>query len=334
MPVLLCAERSEIGGSLAVPLLNVRGTRVALGRPRLMIPWIETMGVLFLAAAGLGIGHWCSRLPKLYWLLGYVIPLLLIALIGLTRRNSVWEFVPPMSLLVTGRTEFALAGFITALVLTTPLSRLSHARSRIWVMAFMGLVVFFSSVWPFLAPAFNRKQLQSLNTVLDRDGICRQSNEYSCGPAAAVTALRRLGFDAEEGEIAILAHTSTAIGTPPDLLCAALKKRYEGEGLNCEYRHFKCISELAADGVLPHGVPVHGPLTLALIKFSFLVDHYVVILEVTGEHIIVGDPFHGKVKYSHDQFRRKWRNSGVILKRATASPQKFMPGWQYSTHYV
>lgn len=325
MPVTWSISRRLVNAGL------IAGTRVALWAARLMSPWIETMGVLFLAAAGLGIGHWCSRLPKPYWLLGYIIPLLLIAVIGLTRRNSVWEFVPPMSLLVSGRTEFALAGFITTLVLTTPLSRLSHPRSRMWVMAFMGIVVFFSSLWPFLAPAFNRKHLQSLTTMLDRDGICRQSNEYSCGPAAAVTALRRLGFDAEEGEIAILAHTSTAIGTPPDLLCAALKRRYKNEGLACEYRYFDSIAELG------HGAAdedVRGPLTVALIRFSFLVDHYVVILEVTDHHITVGDPFHGKIRYTHDQFRKKWRNSGVVLKRLNSGQRKFTPGWQYSTHYV
>ena len=44
-------------------------------------------------------------------------------------------------------------------------------------------------------------------------------------------ALRKLGFRAEEGEIAILAHTSTAIGTPPDVLCAALRTKYGASGL-------------------------------------------------------------------------------------------------------
>ena len=37
-------------------------------------------------------------------------------------------------------------------------------------------------------------------------------------------------FSAEEGEIAILAHTSNAIGTPGDLLASALQDRFGGEG--------------------------------------------------------------------------------------------------------
>lgn len=67
---------------------------------------------------------------------------------------------------------------------------------------------------------------------------CLQSNDYNCGPAAAVTALRKLGLPAEEGEIAILAHTSSATGTPPDVLARALQDRYEKEGLASHYRIF------------------------------------------------------------------------------------------------
>ena len=86
--------------------------------------------------------------------------------------------------------------------------------------------------------------LLSFKTQIDRDGVCRQSTDYNCGPAAAVTALRRLGFPAEEGEIAVAAHTSSAMGTPPAILYDTLKGRYAQSGPGCEYRYFKDISEL------------------------------------------------------------------------------------------
>jgi predicted double-glycine peptidase len=141
-------------------------------------------------------------------------------------------------------------------------------------------------------------------THLDRDGICRQSSDYNCGPAAAVTALRRLGFPAEEGTIAILAHTSSAIGTPPDVLCAALQKHYGPSGLKCEYRHFRSLADLK-----------NGHITLAVVKFGLLVDHYVTLLEITDKNVIVGDPIQGKLCYSHEQFSKKWRFVGLILSR-------------------
>jgi len=117
-----------------------------------------------------------------------------------------------------------------------------------------------------------------------------------------------------EGEIAVLAHTSSAIGTPPDLLADALQQRYSREGLVSEYRHFKDISELNRDG-----------LTLAVIKFGFLVDHYVAVLEVADGRIVVGDPFRGQETYTPAAFAKIWRFTGVVvrspMKTATNEPR-------------
>jgi ABC-type bacteriocin/lantibiotic exporter with double-glycine peptidase domain len=157
-------------------------------------------------------------------------------------------------------------------------------------------------LWPFLAPAFNQRYLATLTTNVDGDGICRQSNEYNCGPAAAVTALRKLGFPAEEGELAILARTSSATGTPPDMLARALQKRYGSQGLHCKYRMFKDVSELRTAG-----------LTIAVIRLAFLVDHYVVVLEVTDQAVVIADPLSGKRSLSHQEFKRIWRSLGIAM---------------------
>ena len=274
-------------------------------------PTLETLGVVTLAAMGACGGLWFSRLPKPYWSLGYFVPFCIVLMIGATRRNSVMEFVPPFSWLVAGRTEFALTAPVVTMLLSTPLSRLSRKGDRRAVLALMTVVVFVIAVWPFLAPAFNRKHLVSLRTNIDSEGICHQSNQYNCGPAAAVTGLRRLGFAAEEGEIAILAHTSTAIGTPADILAAALREKYGSQGLICEYRHFKSVFELT-----------NAPITLAVIKFALMLDHYVTILDVTSDHVIVGDPLVGKTSYTHADFAKRWRFNGVILKRKSAGAER------------
>jgi len=141
-----------------------------------------------------------------------------------------------------------------------------------------------------------------LETIIDSDGVCRQGTDYTCGPAAAVTALRRLGISAEEAELAILAHTSRIAGTPPDILADTLRRRYQAEGLQCEYRHFDSVSELRQPGC-----------TIAVIKFGFLVDHYVTVLDVTDTSVIVGDPLVGRNSYPFDRFEKIWRHSGVVL---------------------
>jgi len=56
-------------------------------------------------------------------------------------------------------------------------------------------------------------------------------------------------------------------------------------------------------------------LTLAVIKYSFQFDHYVTVLEVTDDRVIVADPLVGKTSLSHAEFMLKWRRSGIVLKR-------------------
>jgi hypothetical protein len=269
-------------------------------------PWFETIGVMLLGVAGAAAGRWFSRRRKPYWAIGYFLPLLFIFLIGLALRIRTLEFIPPFSWLMAGRTEFALAAFIGTMVLTTPLSRLPLRRDRVAVAGLMVLVVFQVAVWPFLAPAFNRAELAAFKTRIDSDGVCLQNSNYTCGPAAAVTALRRLGFQAEEGEIARLCNTSAAMGTPPDILSRALQRRYGAEGLVCEYRPFKSVADLKQAGY-----------TLALTRFAFLIDHYATVLEVGDSTVTLGDPLTGRTTLTHEEFAKKWRFVGVELKRKT-----------------
>jgi hypothetical protein len=269
-----------------------------------MNPWLESLGVLLIAAGGVFLGAWFSRRPKPYWLLGYFLPLVVIALFAVASRKPALAFVPPISWMMLGRTKFAITGFVRAMILTTPLLKLPNRRDRIAVSLLMLCVVFAISVWPFLAPAFNRSDLASLVTRIDNDGVCLQNTGYTCGPASAVTALRRLGLPADEGEIAILAHTSSTIGTPADILADALQKHYGSQGLLCDYRSFTSIAELRNAG-----------LTMAVVKYNLLLDHYVTVLEVNDSEVIVGDPLNGLTKLSYAEFNEKWRFEGVVLKR-------------------
>ena len=160
------------------------------------------------------------------------------------------------------------------------------------------------SVWPFLAPEFNRKQLADLQTRINADGVCLQSTDYNCGPASAVTALRKLGLPAEEGRLAILSFSSSMTGTPPDILAEALQNEYGKNGLTAEYRPFNSIPELRQAG-----------LTLAVTRFGFMVDHYVTVLEVTDSEVVVGDPLNGLERLSYTDFQQKWRFVGIVLHR-------------------
>ena len=50
-------------------------------------------------------------------------------------------------------------------------------------------------------------------------------------------------------------------------------------------------------------------------KFSFLLDHYVTVLDVDDRTVTVGNPLTGKRTVNHAEFAKPWRFVGVILRR-------------------
>jgi predicted double-glycine peptidase len=165
-------------------------------------------------------------------------------------------------------------------------------------------VVIWYSVLPFLVPALIKDHLSSIQTRLSYNGVCFQSTDYTCGPAAAVTALGKLGLSAEEGELAVLSHTSPVAGTLPACLTSALQNRYGSAGLRCKYRHFDSIEQLKNAG-----------LTLIMVRDSFLLDHCLAVLKVSDSTVTVADPIAGMMSIPYEHFRKIWRFSGIVLER-------------------
>lgn len=261
--------------------------------------WIETLGIVCLAVMGAAAGWRCSKLRRPWWVVGYFAPLLFIVTVGLARRVLELEPIPPFAWVMAGRTEFALIALVFTLMLTTLLSRLPNRRQRVLLVILMTAVVAQSSVVPFLAPAFNYRYLESLPTTIDPQGICIQSNDYTCGPAAAVTALRRLGVEAQEGQLAIGAKTTRFTGTPNDLLCLVIRKQH---GVSCRSAYLRNVDDLK--GKEPF---------IAVVKYAFLIDHYVTVLEVKDSTVVIGDPLVGRMEMTHGEFAAKWRYCGILF---------------------
>ena len=269
-----------------------------------MAEYLETIGVAVLAVGGIFAGRAFSRLGRPYWVIGYAAPFLLFGIIALARWFEAFTFVPPFLWLTAGRREFVVLAFSCTTLLTTALTQLSIRRQRVLVSFFMVIAVVHFSILPFALPAILKGSHARLETVIDPNRVCIQGTTYTCGPAAAVTALDRLGLEAEEGELAIVAHSNPVTGTPTDLLCTALEEIYGEDGLTCEYRYFDSIAELKAAGA-----------SIAVIKYSFMVDHYVAVLDISDDKIVLGDPLRGKRTLTHDEFLEIWRYDGVILKK-------------------
>jgi predicted double-glycine peptidase len=264
-----------------------------------MHPLIETLVVVLVALSGVAIGRWCSRLRRPFWSMAYFVPLVLLAIIGVARWNPRLEFVLPFQWIMADRTEFVVLALILTVLLTTLIFKLPRKRPKSLLSVLLFITVTYFCVLPFLLPALLQGHLSQLETEIDDSGVCLQSNGYTCGPAAAVTALRSLGIQAEEGELAVAAHTTPIDGTQPDSLCAAIYREY---GVTCRYESFKSVAELRGKE------PV-----IALVKFGFMVDHYVTVLAVTDSQVIVGDPLKGRVSVTHEEFDKKWRKCGIVI---------------------
>lgn len=272
---------------------------------------LETLGVVGLTVAGVAVGRWCSRLRGRWWFIGYIAPLVLILFIGMARWYPRWEIVPPFAWIMAGRLEFALLALAAAILLMTPLSRLPQRRKRVAIVILLIVVVTQMSFIPFLAPAFNCRYLSGLKTMIDSHGVCLQSTDYTCGPAAAVTVLRQHGLEAEEGRIAVLARTTRFTGTPPDLLCMAVEKV---SGLQGRFTYAPSLDHLRDK------VPF-----IALVKYAFLIDHYVTVLEVRDDAVVIADPLIGRTELTRSEFDDRWRNSGIVFHDPVRNPCRGRP---------
>jgi len=269
-----------------------------------MNPWLETLCVILVALLGVLLGWAFSRLRQPYWISGYLISLLLIAVLVTARFANPSLCTSFFDWLTATRAKFVLLSLAATIGITTPFSRLPHKFEKLAVSILLAIVVTWFSVLPFLVPALIKDYLSNLKTRIDPEGNCFQSTNYTCGPAAAVTALGKLGIQAQEGQIAILAHTSPIAGTLPQCLSSALNNRYGPAGLKCQYRHFDSISQLK-----------DAEITLAVVKDRLLSNHCVAVLKVSDHSVLIADPVFGNISMSHKQFEKMWLFAGIVLKR-------------------
>lgn len=266
-------------------------------------PWFEAVGVSLITLLGVGLGVWSRRLRRPYWAIGYVVSVILVAVLLVGRVTSM-QFAPVFSWLVATRMRFVIVALAAALGLTAPLPHLPHRWERVGVCLLMGGVLVHFSLLPFLMPALIHNRLVRLESTIDDDGVCLQTTKYTCGPAAAVTALLRLGLPASESQIAILSRSSPVVGTLPVCLSRALARRYEADGLRCHYRKFDSIAQLPRSGI-----------TLVVVKNALFRDHCVAVLDVSDRTVTVADPITGITAIPREQFRSTWRFCGIVLTR-------------------
>ena len=147
-------------------------------------------------------------------------------------------------------------------------------------------------------------KLKNLETTFSKDGICKQTTGFTCGPAAAATVLRLLGIEAQENDLAIYSKCNPKNGTTNENLVNAIEKLYGKKGIECSYLPFDSVEQLKGKCPL-----------IACINLSPVVSHYTVVLEITDDKVIIGDPIGGIKTWSYENFIKKCWPTAIILKR-------------------
>ena len=269
--------------------------------------WVEIFFVTAIAAMGAFLGRAVSGFRRHFWALVYFVALLLVTILLVTRYCNWLACIPVLARLTADRAKFVILSMVIAMGMTAPISQLRYKWEKIAVYILMVCFVTAFGIVPFVSPTLVRGRLTNLETNINSDGICLQSTPYTCAPAAAVTALKKLGLDARESEIAILARTSPVTGTLPWSLTRAIESRYRRQGLKCRYRAFDSIQQLKEAGV-----------TLVALKETFLMEHCVAVLDISDEQVVIADPIEGKRIMTLSQFANLWRFSGIVLERDIA----------------
>lgn len=269
-----------------------------------MTQTLNALIVIVLSIVGFITGLKISKKKKSLWIPSFIGSFTIVILIALGRQFITLTFVPPISWLMHGTTEYFLFAPLCAIMIVSPFSTFKGKPKKALYIIVMCLGIAYMSLTPFVLPLLLKSKHEKIPTVINKDGVCLQRTLYTCGPASSVTALGKLGIEAEEGELAILVNTTFMTGTPPDILSATLNEKYGQSGIKTEYRKFENINELKQAG-----------MTLVILHLSHFVDHYITVFEVTDDKVIVGDPLSGKVELPHDDFLRQWRNVGITIKR-------------------
>lgn len=135
--------------------------------------------------------------------------------------------------------------------------------------------------------------------ALARDGIIRQRAELTCGPAALASLLTFYFEDpAGEDEMAKLSGTYEQLGTSMlGLRNACRAKGYAAAG----YR--MSLAELAKT-LRQTELPV-------LVHYREPLQHFVLVVAMEGDYVLVSDPASGSVTVETQDFVRRW--SGAVL---------------------
>lgn len=269
-----------------------------------MILWMQAFVVTVAAAAALCLGrfYFARSYRRAVWgglaAVGWLSFVLTAHLVHLNSTYSGFDWV------AGSRNKFLLIGFAVCFGLLGPIPYLNRRWKKIFTASVLIVFLGIFLGLPFFVPALYSRSLMNLPGYLDEDGVCRQSTSFTCGPAAAVTALKKIGLEASESQIAVVSGTIPAVGTGMWDLSRGLQKLFSPEQLECRYARADSLEDLP-----------QGEVILAVLRQTFWLDHCVAVLKITPENVIVADPSNGLCSLPRQVFEASWRKTAIVLSR-------------------
>lgn len=146
--------------------------------------------------------------------------------------------------------------------------------------------------------------LPNLGPTQMQGHVCKQSTEYTCVAASMVTMLRARGIEADELEMARLAHVQVGGGATDSRALWALEHKLAGTGLQPVYETLT-LADLAA---------APKPLLVQL-DWGYFVSHMVPVMAADAASVTIGDPLTGSRTMTTAEFAESWKRQAIMLVR-------------------
>jgi len=212
-----------------------------------MNPWIESALCIF-ASLAMGLIAWRTVRLRFFWFGAGLISIAVVLWFGphIYYRSAGMMMTLAVPMVIGPLFQFPMSRFLSCGIVAA------------------GVLTMCSSGWmEFLAPALAQGELRQLETMISASGVCIQGTGYTCGPAAAVTLLRRHGFPAEESDLSLRGKASEFTGTDGPGLVTAVEGRFGASGVRAESVCWGSVGEIEKAGEC-----------LAVVRYDEQTDHW------------------------------------------------------------
>lgn len=261
------------------------------------IGWFISLAAL--STLGLSVGCWVGRgRSQRAWLALAMALVVLVVWVWLQRHPAVAINAIPTSVL--RYLEGTLAAPLYMLVIGIAWSRSRLPRQRRVTMLAMALGTIY-----FLQGALWMVQTTpsaALGQTVQPDGLVKQSQDFSCVPAACATALNLLGVPTTEAQMAELTDTRPGTGATMIRAVEGLRRRLEPT----PWRPVLLAPKLEDLRELP--MPMITPL-----QFESTRRHMVAVLGPTPLGLHLADPALGELVMSLDELRDHFTGQVIVF---------------------